>query len=112
MSQTPPASRTLLYAPGARVRITQQIGKTTGGYAMAVEGKVLRHERQGSGSWFAGNRHNKVWLDRLIIQKNDGEISVLNLDAYSRIELLAGPAPTEALPPMALPNEDPVSGVT
>jgi len=97
---------TVLYAPGTMVKVTQQIPQRDDDYTVTVQGKVLRQERQESGSWFARNRQNKVWLDRLIIQKADGEISILNLDEYTRVEILEGPAPTTGDAPLVIPAED------
>ena len=107
-----PGNTTVTYAPGTRVRVTQQIPQRDDDYLATVEGKVLRQERQGSGSWFARNKSNKVWLDRLIIQKADGEISVLNMDEYTRIEVLEGSAPTPGESPCVTPDQDAVAGVT
>lgn len=104
--------KTLVYAPGSTVRVTQQIPQIADTFVTTIEGKVLRQERQGSGSWFARNKKNKVWLDRLVIQKADGEISILNLDEYSRIEVLDGPQPTVANSPLTLPNQDPAASIT
>ena len=104
--------QTLVFAPSTRVRVTQQIPQRTHVYSTVVEGTVLRQERQGSGSWFARNPKNKVWLDRLIVQKADGEISVLNLDEYSHIEALTGTAPASGDSPMVLPSQDPAGAIT
>jgi len=104
--------KTSLYAAGSRVRITQQIPRRTDTYTITVEGTVLRQERQGSGSWFARNKKNKVWLDRLILQKADGEISILNLDEYTHVEILDGTTAPTALSPMVNPSQDASAGVT
>ncbi len=107
-----PDQATVAYAPGSHVRVTQQIPQRDDVFTTTVTGKVLRQERQGSGSWFARNKQNKVWLDRLIIQKSDGEISVLNLDEYTRVELIDGPPAANAVSPMVMPNQDPASAIT
>jgi hypothetical protein len=75
--------------PGARVRVTQQIAARD--YAMATEvvGTVVVFEQRKTASWFAHARDNRLWLDRLVLRKADGEISTLVLDASSRVELLA-----------------------
>jgi len=106
------AQATVVYAPGSQVRVTQQIPQRDAVYTTTVTGKVLRQERQGTGSWYARNKNNKLWLDRLILEKADGEISVLNLDEYSRIELLDGPPPAHAVPPMVLPSQDEAGALT
>src|ERR1035437_5289497 len=91
-----PDQKTLLYAPGTVVKVTQQIPRHDDTVTTTVTGKVLRQERQPSGSWFARNKRNKVWLDRLVIQKEDGEISILNLDEYSAVEVVQGPEAVKA----------------
>lgn len=107
-----PDQKTAVYAAGSKVRVTQQIPQRDDVYATTVEGTVLRQERQGSGSWFARNKRGKFWLDRLVIQKADGEISILNLDEYSRVELLEGEKPAAGVPRLVLPSEDPAASIT
>jgi hypothetical protein len=107
-----PSQKTSFYAPGTVVRVTQQIPRRLDTYTAVVEGTVVRQERQGSGSWFARNKKNKVWLDRLVIQKADGEVSILNLDEYTRVEVVSGAQPTAATAPLILPTEDASAGIT
>ena len=106
-----PHQHTVIYEPGTLVRVTQQIPRRLDTYTTITEGKVIRQERQGSGSWFARNKRDKVWLDRLIIQKADGEITILNLDEYSAVEVLQGSEPVRATAPLVLPSDDPTAGV-
>ena len=79
---------TINYQPGMRVRVTQQIpfGKQT--TTTSVEGEIVRFGQQKTGSWFAHAKDDKLWLDRLELKKDDGEIVVVNLDQYSRVETL------------------------
>ena len=107
-----PGNTTVTYAPGTRVRVTQQIPQRDDDYLTTVEGKVLRQERQGSGSWFARNKSNKVWLDRLVIQKDGGEITVLNLDEYTNIEILSGPVATAGESPLVQADQDMTANIT
>lgn len=74
------------YRPGTRVRVTQQIPFGKGGTSITVEGTILRFGQQKTGSWFAHGRDDKLWLDRLELKKDDGEIVVCNLDQYSVVE--------------------------
>jgi hypothetical protein len=76
------------YQPGQRVRITQQIPFGQRTLTTMVEGVILRSGQQKTGSWFAHSRDNKVWMDRLEIQKDDGELVTINLDQYSAVEVL------------------------
>lgn len=76
------------YQPGTRVRVTQQVPRGGGdaSFSTSVEGSVIRYEQTKTGSWFAHAKDDKLWLDRLVLKKDDGEIDVLNLDQYSVVE--------------------------
>ncbi len=76
------------YAPGSRVRVLQQILRPTGTMSTQTEGIVIRYGQQKTGSWYAHAQDDKLWLDRLELRKDDGELVVLNLDQYSRVEPL------------------------
>lgn len=77
------------FTPGMRVRVTQQIPQRDGEcWTTTVEGTVVKFEQKKTGSWFAHAKHDKLWLDRLTLRKDDGEISELVLDAYTYIEAL------------------------
>ncbi|MEM9066443.1 MAG: hypothetical protein AAGB51_13245 [Planctomycetota bacterium] len=74
--------------PGQRVRITQQTRWAKGVREQAVEGVVMRVGQQRTGSWFAHARDHKLWLDRVELRKDDGELIYLNLDQFSRVEVI------------------------
>lgn len=78
-------------APGALVEITQQIARRDidRAWANTVRGTVVSYEQRQTGSWFAHARADKLWLDRLMIRKEDGEVTVLNLDDYSVVRILS-----------------------
>ncbi|MFK7760036.1 MAG: hypothetical protein AB8C13_08820 [Phycisphaerales bacterium] len=76
------------YEIGSRVRVSQQVMLGTSSKATMVEGVVLRMGQQKTGSWFAHGRDKKLWLDRLELRKADGELVVVNLDQYSRVEVI------------------------
>ncbi len=76
------------YQPGQRVAITQQVPRQAGVWTERVEGVVERAEQKKTGSWYAHSKDDKLWLDRLVIRKDDGEIIVANLDEFTRIEVL------------------------
>ena len=83
---------TQLYNPGQRVRVTQQVPRIdrVGGGTMSttVEGTVVTFNQQKTGSWYAHSRDHKLWIDRLELRKDDGEIVVLNLDHYSHVDVV------------------------
>lgn len=78
----------LEYTAGTRVRVTQQVVTGRATTTTSVEGEVVRAGRQKTGSWFAHARDKKVWVDRVVIRRDDGELVTLNLDQYSRVEVL------------------------
>jgi hypothetical protein len=80
-----------MYSPGQRVRVTQQVprrGDGGGPMSIQVEGTVVKFEQQKTGSWYAHGKDDKLWLDRLEIRRDDGEQVVMNLDRYSRVEVV------------------------
>ncbi len=80
-------------APGQRVRITQTIERRERDWQQTVEGVVQAVEMGKTGSWYAHSKDNRYWLIRVRLRKDDGELTLLNLDNQSRCELLQ-PAPT------------------
>ncbi|NBC10396.1 MAG: hypothetical protein GVY24_01500 [Planctomycetes bacterium] len=89
------SEQTERFEPGTRVRITQQIpqrGRTC--WVTSATGVVVRYEQAMTGSWYAHARGERLWLDRLTIRLDDGEITVFNLDRYTHVDVLG----TEAEP--------------
>ena len=79
---------TSVYAPGTRVRVTQQTPLRDDTWTNEVEGVIQRCRQAKTGSWFAHAKDDQLWLDRLEIRLDDGEIAVLNLDQYSVVEII------------------------
>ena len=73
--------------PGARVKVTQQIAARNYTLTSEVRGTITSYEQKPTGSWFAHSKDDRLWLDRLTLRKDDGEITTLNLDAASHIEV-------------------------
>jgi hypothetical protein len=76
------------YKAGQRVRVTQQVPRQSGGLSIQVEGTIVRCEQQKTGSWFAHAKDDRLWLDRIELRRDDGEEVVMNLDQYSRVEVI------------------------
>jgi hypothetical protein len=74
--------------PGVRVKVTQQIAARDYSLTSEILGTILNYEQKTTGSWFAHSKDDKLWLDRLRVRKDDGELTTLNLDDYSHIEIL------------------------
>jgi len=77
--------------PGAIVEVTQQIPHRDRVWVNRVQGTVLSYAQKQTGSWFAHSKDDKLWLDRLVLKKDDGEIISLNLDDYTHLEILTPP---------------------
>ena len=84
--------------PGARVTVTQQIGHRVlkRAWADKLTGTVVEYVQSPTGSWYAHSKNDKLWLDRLKIRKDDGELTTVILDDYSRIEVIDPPAAAAA----------------
>lgn len=80
--------QTSLYQPGKRVRVVQQIAQRDQVWTNTVEGVITRYQQAKTGSWFAHSKDDQLWLDRLELRKDDGELTTLNLDQYTAIELV------------------------
>jgi hypothetical protein len=80
--------------PGAKVKVVQQIAHRIRerAYADAVVGTVVEYGQKKTGSWFAHSKGDKLWLDRLKLRLENGELTTLVLDEYSHIEVEAEPA--------------------
>ncbi len=76
------------YTIGSRVRVTEALSHGEDLSAFVVEGEIVRMGQQKTGSWFAHARDKKLWLDRLELRKDDGEIAVVNLDQHSVVEVI------------------------
>ena len=73
--------------PGTRVTITQQVPRKQQTWTTTVTGTVEKAEQCKTGSWYNNSKDDKLWLDRVIIRKDDGEIYVCNLDQFTKIEV-------------------------
>lgn len=85
MQNTPTAET---FAPGMRVRITQQMPRGTAVWTTEVTGTIVSFEQRKTGSWYAHARDDKLWLDRLTLRTDDGEIIIVNLDRYTRVDVI------------------------
>ena len=74
--------------PGAQVRVIQQIGARDYSYSTEIRGTVVDYRQQETGSWYAQSKDDKLWLDRLTLRKSDGELTTLNLDEFTKVEIL------------------------
>ena len=69
--------------------MTQQIPRDQGVWTTCVTGEVVQYDQRKTGSWYAHAKGDRLWLDRLTLRKDDGEIVECILDAYTQVVVLA-----------------------
>ena len=72
--------------PGSRVRVIQQQPQRDRSWTNSIEGVLTRYQQAKTGSWYAHAKDDQLWLDRLELRRDDGELVILNLDQYTVIE--------------------------
>ncbi len=75
--------------PGDRVEVVH--GVTVGSsaaWSTATVGQVLRRERRRHGLHFRRNTDDKVYSDVLIISRDDGELTTVTMDEFTRLRKL------------------------
>lgn len=73
---------------GQRVRIFQEIERREGNWRNEVVGRVLSVRPEKTGSWFAHGKDDKLWLLRVRLQKDNGEQTTVNVDQFTRFEII------------------------
>jgi len=76
------------FKPLQRVRVTQTIQTRDGPWQTQVEGQVVSCESRPTGAWFAHGKNDKLWLRRLRLEKDDGEIVDLVIDGDTMVTAL------------------------
>lgn len=79
--------------PGTRVRIIRQMPHQDRIWTPTVEGTLVSYRQEPTGAWFAHSKNHKLWLDRVMIRMDNGELTDCALDSYTRIELLRSASP-------------------
>lgn len=74
---------------GDRIRVSERVVGYDQTWLTHVEGEVVSCEPETTGSWFAQAKHNKLWLLRIRLRKDDGEITALNVDQNTEIQILS-----------------------
>lgn len=80
--------------PGRRIRVHQEIDRREGNWRGEVVGTVVEVFPQATGSWFVHGKNTRLWLNRIRLRKDDGEITIVVVDPHTRVEALPEtPAP-------------------
>ena len=75
--------------PGDRVEVVH--GVTVGSsakWSTTTTGRVLRRERRRHGLHFRRNADDKVYSDILILARDDGELTTVTMDEFTRLRKL------------------------
>ncbi len=76
-------------SPGNRILVTERIVGNDKTWLTEVEGVVLSIRSEPTGAWFAHLKDDHLWLLRIVLRKDDGEICNLVADQNMEIEVLA-----------------------
>lgn len=74
--------------PGIRIRVNHTIHRRDGDWHTSVTGEVLSCGQEKTGSWYAHSPTGRLILTRIHLRKDDGELTSINLDEGSRVEIL------------------------
>jgi hypothetical protein len=91
MTSTERESRALyeLLQPGDRVEVEHGVTVgSSGAWKTTTTGRVLRRERRRHGLHFRRNPDDKVYSDVLILAREDGELTTVTIDEFTRLKKL------------------------
>lgn len=75
--------------PGDRVQVTHGVTVgSSGAWQTMTTGRVLRRERRRHGLHFRRNPDDKVYSDVLILTRDDGELTTITMDEFTRLKRL------------------------
>ena len=74
--------------PNQRVRVTQEIVSREGTWTTSLEGTVVYCQSRPTGSWYAHGKNDKLWLQRIRLRRDDGELVELSLDERTQVTVL------------------------
>lgn len=97
------------FSPGQRIRVIKRVRFQDNVHAVVVEGRFMEQRHVRTESSFTHGRQGRYWVDEIMLQKDDGEQSIMLIDQWTRIEPLndGGPAPTSSLPPSTKAADQP-----
>jgi hypothetical protein len=85
------ASRTLYneLVPGDQVEVVHGVTfGSSAAWTTTTTGRVLRRERRRHGLHFRRSGDDKVFSDVLILARDDGELTTITMDEYTRLKKL------------------------
>ncbi len=74
--------------PGDRVAVDHEVKVGFRRWHTRTEGTVVRTHRVREGLHYRRNWDDKAFADQIVLRRDDGELTTVTLDEYSRLELL------------------------
>jgi len=75
--------------PGDRVEVVHDVTVgSSGAWKTTTIGRVLRRERRRHGLHFRRQTDDKVYSDVLILARDDGELTTVTMDEFTRLKRL------------------------
>lgn len=74
--------------PGQKIRVRQAIDRREGEWQLDVTGTIVQVELEPTGSWYAHAKDDKLWLTRIRLKKDSGELTTLTVDQHTEVDLL------------------------
>jgi hypothetical protein len=76
-------------SPGDRVEVAHDVTVgSSGAWKATTTGRVLRRERRRHGLHFRRQADDKVYSDVLILARDDGELTTVTMDEFTRLKRL------------------------
>lgn len=74
--------------PSRRIRVTQTIEGREQSWQSQIEGTVVEAKSRPTGSWYAHGKNDKLWLNRIRLKRDDGELVDLVINGKTKVEFL------------------------
>ena len=71
--------------PGDRVLVEHEVKVGLKRWNITTEGTVLHKERRRHSLHYKRNLDDKVWSDVLVMKRDDGELTTVTIDEFTRI---------------------------
>jgi hypothetical protein len=85
-------------AVGNRVEVQHEVKVGMQTWSTTTAGTVVGKERRRHSLHFRRNLDDKVWSDVLVLRKDDGELTTVTIDEYTRLRKTAS-SPAAIAPP-------------
>jgi trehalose-6-phosphatase len=82
--------------PGDRIELTHEVKGGFRRWTTTTRGVVVKTERRRHCLHYRRNNDDKVFSDVIVLTRDDGELTTVTLDEFSRLEKIASSSPASA----------------